>query len=387
MDEDAENQPTPIEIEANSKSNPGDQNSIGPWMVVDRRKNKKKNFNGSSQNSQGTQNCANSVSEVKDNRTEKMQVGPELNGTLENAFNEDTVTNNGTLKQMQKEAMEDGNGQAQGYGQVRKKSISWAQSNLKNSTMQVNQIQRKDKEICKDKISLHKKDTRLKGGSKGLTIVQKDSQDVNNLQHEISPSTRNVGHESDIAKDSESCLGCTVGQGRQLSATNAESVISATRKGLQSSRGMGPTNNSNEVDQPYCASKRGGSYSFSSSTIGLGTANPKSSITRQVHHVQSNMELGDGDCGMEPPGGTDLPPNHNHTVLQRVPEQDINERTHEGCSSHSQEGGSTMLYRGPLHTNSSTILLPGSEYADPQQTNGHCSVESKTGHMGAEFLQ
>ncbi|GLT42707.1 hypothetical protein SLA2020_166930 [Shorea laevis] len=217
-------------------------------MVVDRRKNKKKNFNGSSQNSQSTQNCANSVSEVKDNRSEKMQVGPELNGTLENAFNEDTVTNNGILKQMQKEAMEDGNGQAQGYGPVRKKSTSWAQSNLKNSTMQVNQIQRKDKEISKDKISLHKKDTRLKGGSKGLTIVQKDSQDVNNLQHEISSSTGNVGHGSDIARDSESCLGCTVGQGGQLSATNAESVIFATGKGLQSSRGMGPTNNSNEVD-------------------------------------------------------------------------------------------------------------------------------------------
>ncbi|GKV05169.1 hypothetical protein SLEP1_g17209 [Rubroshorea leprosula] len=105
-----------------------------------------------------------------------------------------------------------------------------------------------------------------------------------------------------------------VGQGRQLSVTNAESVIFVTGKGLQSRRGMGLANNSNEVDRSYCASKRGGSYS-SSFAIGLHTVTPKLSITRHVHHVQSNMELRHGDCGMGILGGTDLPPNHNHTVL------------------------------------------------------------------------
>ncbi|GLT52568.1 hypothetical protein SLA2020_259010 [Shorea laevis] len=110
-------------------------------------------------------------------------------------------------------------------------------------------------------------------------------------------------------------------------------------------------------------------------------------VFRHVHNLKYNLEFKDGDCRIRFLEGADILSNHNHPAVQCVLEQAGYERPHENNLLYSKEGRRAMLHGALLHPDSVALLFLGGQYADCEQVDRQCPVESEASPMGAKFFQ
>ncbi|GLT52419.1 hypothetical protein SLA2020_257620 [Shorea laevis] len=348
-----------------------DQNSFGPWMVVERKKGRKK-LNTSS------------VSELENNWKERKHVGPKTNGSGAGALNEQTVYQNITRESVQNSNVSSEAGPVQNGPMVSLDVEITAHTDPNSSLLQVKQKGRKDKVSNKDKIAATAKEARGKNISR--TEKKEISHNGQNLQVESSSSDRNVGHGSGVFRDVEPSVGHTVGQRGQQSPPNGEGTVSFTRKGLQYSRRVGSGHNCKEMDQPYCDSKGGGSHTLPSSSDRVGPSSASSPSAGHVHNNECTMELDGGTDGVGHMGGANLTSNHNHPPDLSISEQDLDDGMHEDSPSDCPKGGGSMFHGGSVHSDHTSLLLSKGQHVDQELSDGGRPVDTRTGQMGHELL-
>ncbi|GKU87915.1 hypothetical protein SLEP1_g2242 [Rubroshorea leprosula] len=393
--------PVPMERENNSQSQSGviatdqelenkDQNSFGPWMVVERKKGKKKLNNKNSQLSlqnekQDSTQRTNSVSELGNHWKERKHVGPKTNGSGAGALNDHTVYQNGTREPVQNSSI------SSEVGPVRKGSMVsldveiTAHTDPNSSLVQVKQKGRKDKVSNKDKITSNAKETRGKIISR--TEQKESSENGQNLQVESPSSDRNVGHGSEVFRDVEPSVGHLAGQRGQQSPPNGEGTVTYTRKGLQSSRRVGSGHNYKEMDQPHCVSKGGRSHSLPSPSDRVGSSFASSPSSGYVHNNECTMELDGGSDGVGHMGGSNLTSNHIHSPELPIFEQDLDDGMHEDSPPDCPKGGGSMFHGGSVHADHTPFLLSKGEHANQELSDGGRPVDTRTGQMGHELFQ
>ncbi|GLT62321.1 hypothetical protein SLA2020_349690 [Shorea laevis] len=380
MDEDQPsahtgNSSSPVH-DSDLSQDPKEQQSFGPWMVVEKKRNRRKTTQKnlqslSSAEKQSTHSGVNSTSQLTGPKNGSNSTGPGINGKIEAALNEKAVDSNGSVEFTKRLDESLGKNQAQVYNQVSPKNHNKAHSD----SLFVDSMQDKSR-ARKDKIAAHPKGTRGKTISRTSTEQKKPLNNGQNLQDAISPSAGNSSYGSGNLQHDELRMGHFSGQGGQESSSNEKSSLKTSGKGPQPGGRLGSRHDCTEVVQPDSGGERYRPYSFSPTTTRMDSTSTPNSSSRYVHHNEGSMELDGGNHRLGNMGGSDLPSDHNHSTVQSLSGQDLNDGSNENDPSSYPSGGSAMLNESSVHSNNPAVLLPRGQHVDQGQDGQLVSLEA-----------
>ncbi|GLT25441.1 hypothetical protein SLA2020_438470 [Shorea laevis] len=392
MEEDSSAPPETSQSNIDPNLDSKEQQGFGPWMLVERKKNRRKpngKFSDSS-NQHGkpsTSHGGNSSSLLTGSRDELKQNHGKAILSKDNTINDPTVTCNGSFATTGPEAHLEENGPSTTDNQVSSNGVALSNTNLDFLMVQDSPRFCQDKAVDKDKISVRPKGVRNKKESLAFVCLDPALRDEKNLQSASSSAVGSLGNGSKILPETVQGVGHLSYQRRKQHSANGDGTVNATDKGSNPHRGLGSRHNREELDQTGSGAE-GCRPHFASTTSTRVDPTPSSNTSpRHVPYVESDMDLDRREVGLGVLGGTDFPSDCKDPRSQYVPQQDVVYGKHESCASDHPTGGGSMQYESSLHTNCTPVLLPRSEHDDQEQIGRLNSLEPRVGPLGHEFLQ
>ncbi|GLT67470.1 hypothetical protein SLA2020_397780 [Shorea laevis] len=371
---------------------PEEHHGFGPWMLVERKKNRKKpngKLDGLS-NQQSKANTAqgvNSEYELTGSRNRLKHSDGKASHSKDNAFNVSTVNCNGSVEFNGSEAQLQGHGPIATTNQVSSNKTLLAKSDPNLFTVQDPSCFSQDKTVGKDKVAVWPKETRSR--KEGLAPVDPNpnTRDVKGLQAAPSTAHGSQSNGSKILRETVQGMGHISGQRRKQTVSNGGGSEIAIGKGSKPNRGLGSGHSHQKLEQTSGSAKGGRSYPISAASNRMDPSSASSAGTGHVSHIESDMELDGREAGVGVLGGPNFSSDSKNPEIQFVSQQNVVNGEHEGCAPDHSERGGSMQYESSLHSDCAPILLPGSEHDDQEQTERHSSMEPRAGSLGHEFLQ
>ncbi|GLT62316.1 hypothetical protein SLA2020_349640 [Shorea laevis] len=170
-------------------------------------------------------------------------------------------------------------------------------------------------------------------------------------------------------------MGHISGQGGQESSSSGKSSLKTSRKEPQPGGRLGSRHDCTKVGQPDSGGERYQLYSFSPTITRMDSTSTPNSSSRYVHHNEGLMELDGGNHRLGNMGGSDLPSDHNHSTVQSLSGQDLNDGSNENDPSSCPLGGSVVLNESSVRSNNPSVPLPRSQHVDQGQDGQLVSLE------------
>ncbi|GKU96985.1 hypothetical protein SLEP1_g10165 [Rubroshorea leprosula] len=400
-----EAQTSQASVDGNCNEPPENQ-GFGPWMLVERRKNKKKVNNN---------HLSHSASRLTGTRNGSRVPNSKGNVISDIAINAVTVNSNGSNAAIQlsnsnskahnsssSPLAQDGDvnntpahrntGQA---NQVTMGSIITSpSSNGPNVSLQVRPKTIADKATVADKISLSPFVARGKVSSfKKSGSQPKISQNVRNHPlTKLAPSCGTSDHGSNHLHQAKSLVGCTANQQEQSSNPNREGVVISPQQESGVDRGMDIGNDSELLAESHSYNERSRSHSFSSPTNGREYSTSGTPVSRLMHPSEGCLVTTGGDNEMGRLVRADSSQAIHVAGRTTLPLSIQDDRMHEDSASGGHEGGSAELY-APVPADCAALLLPRSQHDGPEQGRsaevapGSCQLAGERAKKAAEALR
>ncbi|GLT60393.1 hypothetical protein SLA2020_331600 [Shorea laevis] len=364
-----------------------EQQSFGPWMLVERKRNRKKHGNKANSNlgvqeKQSKVQGDNSVSQLTKAKNGSKPIGSKSNSMVDRAFNAVAVTQNGSLTNVGSNIQLEHIGPQQKDNQVSSNIIKQSQTDLNHVLVQEN-----PKSTVTNKISLNPKSTRSKMGNKNMVEPIRSINHGKSVQSKSSASYRTLGNGSSLTCEVESGLGHLSYQRRQPDSSYGGSLGDSTGKEPSLSGRMGPRHNSKEMGKSNCGDQRDRSSSPPTSTNRVDSSPTIDPSLGHVSRHSSTMELDGRNCRMGILGVKNLSNDHTSSNEQSFSQQSVDDGKHEDGSLDHHEGRGSMLNEGALQTDPSSVLLPRSQYDGQEANRGLSLVDARTRQMGHELFQ
>ncbi|GLT78262.1 hypothetical protein SLA2020_498020 [Shorea laevis] len=366
---------------------PTEQQSFGPWMLVERKRNRKKHGNKANSNlgiqeKQSKVQGDNSVSQLTKAKNGSKPTSSKSNDMVDKAFNDIAVTHNGSLTNVGPNIQQEHIGPQQKDNQVSSNIFKQSQIDLNHVLVQEN-----PKSTVTDKISLNSKSTRSKMGNKNMVEPIRSVNHGKSVQSKSSASYRNVGNGSNLTHEAESDLGHLSCQRRQPNSSYGGSLGDSTGKEPSLSGRMGPRHNSKKMGESNCGDQRDRSSSPPTSTNRVDSFPTIDPSPGHVFHHSSAMKLDGRNCRIGLLGGTNLSTDHTGSNELSFSQQSVDDGKHEDGSRDHHEGIGPMLNGSALQSDPSSVLLPRSQYDGQEANRGLSLVDARTGQMGHELFQ
>ncbi|GKV17362.1 hypothetical protein SLEP1_g27876 [Rubroshorea leprosula] len=374
-----EAQTSQASVDGNCNEPPENQ-GFGPWMLVERRKNKKKVNNN---------HLSHSASRLTGTRNGSRVPNSKGNVISDNAINAATVNSNGSNAAIQ---LSNSNSKAhnssssplaqdgdvnntpahRNTGQTNQVTmgsiITSPSSNGPNISLQVHPKTIADKATVTDKISLSPFVARGKASSfKKSGSQPKISQNVRN--HSLTkstPSTGTLDHGSNHLHQAKSLVGCTANQQEQSSNPNREGVVTSPQQASGVDRGMDIGNDPELLVESHSYNERSRSHSFSSPTNGRDSSTSGTPVSRLMHPSEGCLVITGGDSEMGRLVRADSSQAIHVAGRTTLPLSIQDDRMHEDSASGGHEGGSAELY-APVPADCAALLLPRSQHDGSEQ--------------------
>ncbi|GLT63477.1 hypothetical protein SLA2020_360400 [Shorea laevis] len=373
----AESQNSQDPVEKSSNDLPDNQ-GFGPWMLVERRKNKKK---------QSTTQLNNSVGRLTGSRNGSRNLNSKGNVNSDTTINVVTVATNGPVTASQPLSSNSKGHNISSPPMTEAEGPSHDPTHQSTThTKQATKRTTTDKFTISDKISPSLPFTRGKSPSKRSTTQTRNSQNVKNSTPARSASPRaSSDHGSHHIHQAQPHVGCSFDrQEQQVYLAGRGSSVDFRQKPT-TDKGMVARDSSKLLAQAYSCDERSGSHPLSSSPNGCDPTASGAPVSRFMYHSEGSLDITGGDTEMGQLVGTNSSQVVHNAGATPIPMSIQDDRMHEDCASYSQEGGITE-HSVPIQADCAAVLLPGGQY-DGFEQGRPASVAPRTSQVDDDHLQ
>ncbi|GKV53434.1 hypothetical protein SLEP1_g59960, partial [Rubroshorea leprosula] len=362
MEEDSPNCTKPVNEDAKDDTVIEECQGFGPWMLVDRRKNRRK-LNGKAPGSGNQQSNLNSShggklsSQLTESRSGSKRRDEMVNTLGNNPINDPTVGTNGSINTNGPLNHSQNQGPNLSANQISSNVTTSSHTNSISFMVQDPHGLPRDNAKGKDISITCSKGTRKEDKSKKISAGG-HPKDVNNLQSSSPSTIGSLGNGSKDLREAVPTVGHLFSQRREQHFANGESIVTASAKGINTGGRLGSRHSSQELDPSGCGSRRSRSHPVSSTPNRMDSTSPSIGSPRHVSHLESDMELDRGETRVGVLGGTTLTSDSVGSGEQLVSQQNVATGKHEDRPLDYSTGGSSMCHESSLHSEDYSVLLP-----------------------------